>query len=682
MARPLVALLLLAALAAPASAYRDAKLQEAVAKAAEQAARGNPTDGVRILQKVAASLKTGEAYVALARLQQRLGASEEAAAAFKSARELAGGDPEVLTAVAGFVLSTGPAKEALPLAESAVSRSSGCQALATLARVLVRANDLERTKATLEKAFGGPGCALAHEAQGDLLSATGQAAEAVAAYRKALELDPGLLEARVGLVFALVAAGQGGEALAEARRAEKDAPASPEVLAAKGLATMAGGQAASWGEAIAAAQRAAAANPQSPTIRLAVGRIFEAQPDPERALAAYKKALEIDPSFLPARLSSVRLEVTLGDTAAAGREAKVLAEEVPWSGEARFLHARELLRAKDVAGALPMLEKAIRMAPANAEAHALLGAAAFLAGDADRAVTEYKKAIELQPSNVAWRADYGYFLARGGETEAGLAELKKVVETPGYRDAAGWTNLGWTYRSCKPPRTEEAVTAYKTALEIDPKQEQAALGLGWAYMMASRFDESIKAYDQALQVEPKVAGEAHDGIAWDHYFKGDTAKARESLGRAKAAGRDDPLLVQSIARVEKRRDVDRRTRERERHDALKAFRCYGMIGDVRSKSAGVRAGALRALAGSDCPGVVEALQYALATDEVHEVKVAAANALGGLGPAAKAAVPYLKPFTRECDIHVNATPELIVQEERCQKLRGAAARALDKIQNR
>ncbi len=66
-------LLVLSTLAGPAWAYRDKKLEEAVAKAEEQIAKGKPEEAAKGMLKAAQGLKTGEAYVALGRIQDEDG---------------------------------------------------------------------------------------------------------------------------------------------------------------------------------------------------------------------------------------------------------------------------------------------------------------------------------------------------------------------------------------------------------------------------------------------------------------------------------------------------------------------------------------------------------------------------------------------------------------------------------
>ncbi len=145
MKRLLVAAVVIA-VASPAFAYRDQKLQKAVAKAAGQMQKGQPEEAVATLQKVVAKLDSGEAYLALGRIQQQAAMMDDAVASFAKARELEKSDVEVLTALAGITLSTGSAADALVPAEKAVAITASPETLATLARVRMRASALEKAK--------------------------------------------------------------------------------------------------------------------------------------------------------------------------------------------------------------------------------------------------------------------------------------------------------------------------------------------------------------------------------------------------------------------------------------------------------------------------------------------------------------------------------------------------------
>jgi len=678
---------LLALLASPARA--DKKLDDAVAKAEDQVAKGKPEEAVKTLQKAAAQTPGSEGQVALCNLQAKLGNFDEATAACAKARDLSATEPPAikaasLAAIASYHLSLGAAKDALAAAQAAAQAQETPEALATLARAQVRSNDAPTAMKTADKAIAANGSsALAHEAKAVALASMGLVADAAVSFRKAAELDPKLTRARAGLAAMLASSGKAAEALVEGRKATESDPRSAEAFAALGLAILADNP-KNWNDAIAQAQQGAFLNPKSPIVQWAVGRIFEANANFEQAVSAYKKALETDPSFSPARLALVKVQDLQGDRKGALAEATKLAQEMPNNGEAQFLVGRAMMRASDYAAALPVLEKAAALAPGNAEAHALHATAAFFAGKSDVAVAAYKKALDLKPDNVQWRTDYGLFLARNGDMEAAATELKKVVATPGYKDAAGFVNIGYVYRNMKPPRLEDSIAAYKKAIELDPKEEQAALGLAWSYLTAQRYDDSIAAYNKVLQMEPKLAPDAYNGLGWSYFFKKDMAQAESYAAKAKTAGRLDTRLVEQIDRFKKAVAAGGDAAERQFEEAKRAreaaSRVEGINESLRSKNPGTRSRALRDLVAAGAPAEsVQTLIWFLANDKDWGVKQTAATLLGGMGAAARPALPYLKVVTAPCLDTINATKQELEESMLCGDLRGVALQAIAKI---
>jgi tetratricopeptide (TPR) repeat protein len=674
-------------LASPARA--DKKLDDAVAKAEDQVAKGKPEDAVKTLEKATSQSPGSESQVALGNLQAKLGNFDEATAAYAKAKELSAAEPPAtkaatLSAVASYHLSVGTAKDALAAAQGAVEAQSSPEALAALARAQVRTNDAPAALKTAERAIAaGPSNALAYESKGVVQASLGLQSDAVASFRKAVELDPKLTRARAELASALAAAGKGTEAVAEAKKATEGDPKSGEAFAALGLALLAENP-KNWNDAIAQAQQGAFLNPKSPIIQNAVGKIFEGNGNFDQAVSSYKRALETDPSYSPGRLALIKVQDLQGDRKGALAEAKKLVLEMPNNGEAQFLVGRALYRSNDYAAALPVLEKAAALSPGNAEAHALLATAAFFTGKNEQAVAAYKKALEIKPDNVSWRTDYGLFLARNGDLEAAAAELKKVVATPGYKDAAGYVNLGYVNRNMKPPKLEESIAAYKKALELDPKEEQAALGLAWSYLTAQKYDESIAAYTKAAQMEPKLAPDSYNGIGWSYFFKKDMAQAKNHAAKAKAAGRLDARLVEQIERYEKALaagsvNADQQMQEAQAARAA-AARVEGIEENLRSKNGATRSRALRDLVSLLSPAeAVKQLIFYLVNDRDYGVRQTAASLLGGMGAAAHPALPYLRQLTAPCLDTINATKEQLEESMLCGDLRGMAIQAIAKI---
>jgi len=677
MKRLLVVVAVVAGVASPAFAYHDPRLQKAVDKAGGQMLKGRPEEAVATLQRTVVELGSGEAYLALGRIQQQAALIDDAVASYAKARELERADADVLVALARITLSTGSATDALGPVEKAIAIQPSAEALATLSLVQLRLCDLAKAEDAADKALAaGPTSPWAHEAQGEIRLAMGRPAEAIDAFRKALDLDPKLVAARIGLATALSSAGQSAGALAEARRAAAEDPTSGEAAALSGLLMLTGheGDAALWAQASQVAQEGVFRNPHSALVQYLVGRVFEARPYPERAAERYRKALAIDPKLLPARLALASFLVAQADVATALTMAREAVKDAPWNGEAQFLLGRELLRRKNVAQALAALEKATERAPSIAEAHALLATASFFTGDTDRAVAEYAKALALRPDQLEWRTDYGLFLGKSGDYDQAAAELQKVVATPGYQQTAGFVNLGWVLRNSRPPKATEAIGAYLKALAIDPKHAQAALGLGWAYFVAARYDDSAAAYARAVVLDATLAGEAYDGIAWDHYFKGDLTTAKDFAAKAKAAGRDDVRLAKSIEGFS-----GRRKEAPPAGPSAEEMRCQALDARLHSKDAAVRAPAVTELRVSGCSGILDLLIWALANDDSYAVRQASAEALGKMGAPAKKAIPYLEHCQRPCDFPLILTPEQMEQEAECSRAHTACARALEKL---
>jgi tetratricopeptide (TPR) repeat protein len=686
----LASVLTLAALAGPAFAYKDKKLDEAALKAEDQLKKGKPEEAEKTLQKAATNLNTGEAYLALARLQQKAIGAEPAALSFAKAQELGPADPEILAEVALFTLDTGKARDAFAAAEAAVKAGRTGATLATLALTQVRVNDAATAVKTADEATRlEPTLALAHAARGTSLLATGQSEAAAAAYTKALEREPKLARARVGLAAALIASGKGTEAVSVARQATEDEPKNAEAFAVLGSALYTQNPTpANWSLGIAEAQQGAFLNPKSPMVKFLVGKLFEAQPNIEQAKQKYQEALEIDPSFAPARVALINMQVISGDLRGAVAEGNKLVQEVPGSGDAWFLLGTAAVRLNDCQKAQEALEQTVRLSPGNAEAHVYLGTCYHMNGKAKEAAAEYKQALDLRPNNLNWRTDYGLFLSRANQDEEAVAELRKVVSDPSYKNVAAWVNLGYAYRNMKPPKAEEAVKAYEKALELDPKEVQAALGLGWAYQYTKQWEQAVAAFQKVAQIDPKLAGDAYNGIAWSYYFKEDMAQARAFAAKAREAGRDPRTLMEAIDKYDKAvNDIEAKKKllAEQRKQQEQAGGIESVLQNTRSKNPAIRMRAAKDLGTSGNPDAVQTLLWMMtrAEEEDWGVKQAAAAAFGNpaFGAAGQKAIPYLRAgSTLNCEAPLSATRQQIEDSLKCEDYRRICRETLAKIQ--
>jgi tetratricopeptide (TPR) repeat protein len=670
-------------------AFGDVKLDEAFAKASEQALKGKPEEAVKTMQKAVSQCgNCAEGNLLLGRLQEKVGNLDDAGTAYTAAAGGAGvGRAEGLAALADYELRTTAAKNALVHAQQAVEAQATPTTLAVLARVLARI-DPPKGLATADQAIAaGATSAAAHHSRGATLLALSRTEEALAAFRKAAELDPKYARAAASIAVALTAQGKGADAVAAARKAVELDPNSAEAHAILGAAILTQDPKL-WSDAIAEAQDGAFKNPKNPEIQMIVAKIFETDGRYDQASGAYKRALEIDPGFAPGRAALINAQFNRGDIDGALAEAIKLAAEAPGSGEAQLKVGELLLRKENYTAAVPPLEKAHALLPGSAEAHYYLGRAYQFTGKTKEALEPYHKAVELAPANLDFRTTYGLILGLNGQYEAGVSELKKVVASPGYKSTAGYTNLGWLYRNSDPPKTEDSVAAYKKALELDPKNAQAALGLGWSASYAKRYDDAIDAYQKAIQIDASLAGQAQKGLAWSYFFKRDFAKSRETLGKADKLGGGDARLDAQLDRIEQLlkegKSADENTMaaaEKERAAAIALQNKLEAVQDqLKSANPGTRARAsteLARIAGGDA---VPILHWMLANDKDYDVRISVASALGSIGPAARKAYALLKAIGDEpVNPDVFGTKEAIENEQKEIAFKKACREAAAKI---
>ena len=625
-------LLTLVALAA-LPAWADKKLDDAVAKAEAQLAKGKEAEAVKILETSASKApRDPEPPLALARMLTRLGRLDEAATALGRAGERAGKAPPVVrarvrTSQSAFALRAGTANEALALAREAVEASAGPESLAALARAQARLG-LAAARETAERAvLAGPDSAAVHVASGDALLAARLDAQAETAYRRAVQLDPRSVPAGAGLALALATRGEAVAALQAARAAAHADPHAAEAQAALGLAALAQDPGDRTGEGIVAVQQASFLEPKNPFAKLALGRVFEGRGQLEQATTAYSEAAGLDPSWPAPRVAALGVRRRQGDAAGALDGLRALPADVRTTGEAQLLLGRLLVEKEEWAGALVALDRALASLPGLAEAHALRGDAAYNAGELRLAAEAYGHAAERDPGNLAYRSSHALYLSHDGQREEALSALLEVTAKPEGQTPETLMTLGGIYRSFEPPRVAEAVAAYEKALKLDPKNGQAALGMARSHRAGRQWARAITAYERVSDAFPRLGREALLGTAWCYYLSGDDTRARFYTGLAARAGADVGPIRQAFSRPAK--------------DAMDEGDRAELVQGLRSKNAGVQARAVKGLLELGRPAVsslAAALQRTGTSLAARELIV---EGLGGLGPAARDALPQL-----------------------------------------
>jgi superkiller protein 3 len=122
----------------------------------------------------------------------------------------------------------------------------------------------------------------------------------------------------------------------------------------------------------------------------------------------------------------------------------------------------------------------------------------------DQAVEAYNKAIELRPFYAEAWVGLGDARAAKGEVDGAIASYQKALVFNPVNPKVHMS-LGKIYYGEK-GLYYEAVTAYKRAIELDPRLVDARMGLGEVYEEKGLYKEAIEEYRRVIEVDAKHTG--------------------------------------------------------------------------------------------------------------------------------------------------------------------------------
>jgi protein O-GlcNAc transferase len=285
-----------------------------------------------------------------------------------------------------------------------------------------------------------------------------------AAYRAALELDPGFVSARRNL--AVLEADDGPDALAQA------------------IATL-------------DAYRNSA--PPDAALLFQLGHMKQCAGDKAGALACYHQAAAMPnaPVELHNNLAILLLDRNEVAQAAAALESVVAA--APNFAEAWNNLGNARLRSGDVAGAEAAYRRTLAINPDFALAHGNLGNALRSRGQLDAADAAFRAALELAPDvDIALNGLALVAQSRNRHEEAVGWFERALKNRPDFVEARN--NLAISLLELG--RFAEAAAAYQAVIEAAPHIPEAYFNLGSLLQVLGRYDESATVFSAALKVNP------------------------------------------------------------------------------------------------------------------------------------------------------------------------------------
>lgn len=315
-----------------------------------------------------------------------------------------------------------------------------------------------------------PGDASAHNSLGVLALDAGRNDAAIAHFEAAVGARPRGVEARNNLGLALLRSGRPDRAIAELERVlelkERYAAAHFNLGAALAQAGRGSEAAGHFARAAALEPNDAVMQTQLATVQAQAGRFDEAMAGYERAIALGDHA--------PAHLHLGNLWLRRGATDRAIAAYRRCLELEPGATAARTNLAHVLFETGSIDEAVTEFERALALEPANAELNNDLGAVRLQQGRVDEAVVRFEAALAAQPDYAAAHVNLANVLLQRQQPAAAVPHFRQALAADG-RDARLHNHLGLALLLSGD--TPAAIAAFQQALAIDPGYASAQQNL-------------------------------------------------------------------------------------------------------------------------------------------------------------------------------------------------------------
>jgi Flp pilus assembly protein TadD len=211
--------------------------------------------------------------------------------------------------------------------------------------------------------------------------------------------------------------------------------------------------------------------------------------------------------------------------------------------------AEEAIQKNDFAAAEPLLKKALLREPKNYQAWFDLGFVLNRLGRTQDSIHAYRQSVAAKPDVFESNLNLGLMLARSNSPEAepflrAAAKLKPTAHIE-EGQARAWLSLAHLLENTKP---DEALDAYQKAAALTPKDPEPHLSAGLLRERRKDFSGAETEYKQVLILDPR-SNEAVIGLTNLYMKSGRIAEAEPLLRQLATERPDDAGLHLQLGRV-------------------------------------------------------------------------------------------------------------------------------------
>lgn len=394
--------------------------------AAVEVREGKPEAAIRRFEAaIAADPRNTMAYVGKAEVMIRnKGTLEQVQPVLEAAIKAGPAEADPRLQLIEFALAQRRFREALPIAQTAAAALPNRPAvLDALGRAQAQTGDRLQALSTFQRAANlDPASSIPHLRMADLYKADGKVGAAIAALKRAVELDPRRVEARAGLVDMLMTNRQTDEALRVAREMQRDKERIDGWMLEAGIHNRT--QAAD--KAVEVLRNALRRFPGNGDVAVRLhqvlngsGRADEAQ----RFAGQWIRQHPGDPDFA---FELATAAIQRGDLARAEALLRDLVERFPRHPLA-LNNLAFVLATTGKSGAVAVAERAMATRPDNPAIMDTLALALASEGQAAKALQVQREAVAKLPDDDGLRMNLARIAMRAGDKALARSELERLV---------------------------------------------------------------------------------------------------------------------------------------------------------------------------------------------------------------------------------------------------------------
>ena len=327
-------------------------------------------------------------------------------------------------------------------------------------------------------------------------------------YRKALEIEPGFLPARVALTKLYVAAGNEAKAEEELTIATK-------------------------------------ADPENEALLHILGDLYSRTRRYDDYEKLYRELLQKKPSSIIAKKRLIEILIVKENLQQAKAYTDELLKSRPDDTDGYYFRGRLHLAAKNYRKASDDLSVVTTKAPTFAPGFYHLAMAQSGLNQMRQARGSLFKATELRPSWPAPSLTLAEIYLTSGDHELAWQESERILKvSPGNRRAlliSGAAQL----RKGEP---EKALTLFKKAQSLSPKDPAPYIYIGAVYVVQKNYPRAIKEYEEALKLDADRV-DALSSIAGIHILQGNRKAALERVQQHLAKTKKQPEIYQLLGQL-------------------------------------------------------------------------------------------------------------------------------------